>query len=112
MQKVMTVSTTKLRKKSAVMKVGKRSTEKLIEILKTSPGEASVELVRKILRSVLLLGDRVCVDECAQLDGLTLRHVFNVLRTHAKHGSEFQMWMSISGHEFVVRSEPFENDRF
>lgn len=112
MQKVMTVGTTKLRKKSAVMKVGKRSTEKLIELLRTSQGEARAELVRKILRSVLLLGDRVCVDECAQLDSLTLRHVFNVLRTHAKHGLEFQMWMSISGHEFVVRSEPFENDRF
>ena len=79
MQKVMTVGTTKLRKKSAVMKVGKRSTEKLIELLRTSQGEARAELVRKILRSVLLLGDRVCVDECAQLDSLTLRHVFNVL---------------------------------
>lgn len=66
MQKVMTVGTTKLRKKSAVMKVGKRSTEKLIELLRTSQGEARAELVRKILRSVLLLGDRVCVDECAQ----------------------------------------------
>jgi len=112
MQMEMTVGTTKLPKKTAAMKVGKKSAEKLIELLRTSQGEARAELVRKILRSVLLLGDRVCVDECSQLDSMTLRHVFNVLRTYAKHGPEFQIWMSLSGHEFLVRSEPFENDRF
>lgn len=106
MQKVMTVGTTKLRKKSAEMKVGKKSAEKLIEFLRTSQGEARAELVRKILRWVLLMGDRVGVDECAHLDGLTLRHVLNVLRANAKHGSEFQIWMSLSGNEYWVRSEP------
>ena len=111
MSKVTGSRATILQKETAVLKSGKRSTEKLIEILRAFQGTARAELVRKILRSVLLMSDRVYVDECSALDNLTLRHVINALRANAAHGSEYQIWMCVSGYEYCVRSEPFENDR-
>ena len=112
MKRVTTVGTTIQQKETAVMRAGKKSTEKLIEIMTVSQGSTRAELVRKILRSALLLSDRVYVDECAQLDSFTLRHVFNALRAHAVQASDCQIWMCVSGYEYCVRSEPFENDRF
>jgi hypothetical protein len=112
MKRVTTVGATIKQKETAVMRAGKKSTEKLIEIMTASQGTARAELVRKILGSALLLSDRVYVDECAQLDSFTLRHVFNVLRSHAAQGSDYQIWMCISGYEYCVRNEPFENDCF
>jgi hypothetical protein len=112
MQELMVVGTTKLQKQIAVLNTGMRSAKKLTAILQTSPGTARAELVRKILRSVLMLGDRVFLDECYELDRLTLKHVVNAMRAAAELPCEFLMWMNLSGNEFWVRSEPLENDRF
>ena len=111
MSKVTGISATMRQKETAVMKSGKRSAEKLIEILKTFSGSVHDELVRKILRSILNLGSRVYLDECHVLDASTLKHVVNVIRAVAVRRIDFQIWLCVSGHEFWIRSEPFENDR-